>query len=517
MKPRTILRAFTGDRGPPSPTERVEIHTREQIGPNMSVTPAGFLLCKNVPIARVGWMIYGPDETPIAVSKTTGLAHVNRTADDLFHPDCVGSFMGSPIVDEHPDPDDYPDGVTPSSWKKLGKGFSLSNVRRGEGRDEDVLLADILVTDADLIASIQAGKREVSCGYDADYEQTGDGEGRQFNIIGNHIALVEKGRCGPRCAIGDRAHQPEGNIMATQLKKPVAGIAKRRAVLDARRKVLDAETELQNVEEADQGVAADDEGGVSGSGDTHIHIHGPGGMGKPTAGTGTDEEDLNPADPDAGGDGDDRIGKLETAVAAITESMSSLTEVIRKMSGGGNSTDGEPDDEGEGATEDGEPDDDEDAKKKKEAEEAKSKTMDSAALATSYAKVQSQAEILVPGFRMATFDAKSKRASTVDAMCSARRKALGLACSTADGLALVTSVAGGTEPNVDKMDCKGVATLFVAAAGAKALLNNRTGTHDANSMAKPASSTTAVAALTPAALNAANKAFWDKMNAGAPK
>lgn len=305
--------------------------------------------------------------------------------------------------------------------------------------------------------------------------------------------------------------------MATQLKKPVAGIAKRRAVLDARRKVLDAETELQNVEEADQGVAADDEGGVSGSGDTHIHIHGPGGMGKPTAGTGTDEEDPNPADVDAGGEGgdDDRIGKLETAVAAITEGMTGLTEAIRKLSGGGsNSTDGEadPDDEDDGKTDDAEAE--EEAKKK---DDDKSKTMDSAALATGYAKVQSQAEILVPGFRMATFDAKAKRASTVDAMCSARRKALGLACSTADGAMLVTSVNGGVEPNVDKMDCKGVATLFVAAAGAKALLNNRTGTHDANSLAKPAAIASAPAAITPASLNAANKAFWEKMNAGAPK
>lgn len=517
---RTVLRASTGDRGPPETAERVEIHTREQIGPNMSVTPAGFLLCKNVPIARVGWMIYGPDETPIAVTKTTGLAHVNRTADDLFHPDCIGSFMGSPVVDEHPDPDDYPDGVTPETWKKLSKGFSLSNVRRGEGRDEDVMLADLLITDADLIASVQAGKREVSCGYDADYEQTGDGEGRQFNIIGNHIALVEKGRCGPRCAIGDRAHQPEGNIMPTP-KKPIVGIAKRRAVLDARRKVIDAEAALQDIEEADQGMAADEEGGASGGGDTHIHIHGPGGMDKPKAGASTDEEDPNPADPDAGGDGgDDRIGKLETAVAAITEGMAGLTEAIRKLGGGGNSTDAEADPDDEGATDDSMPaldaeaDPDDEAKKKEEA--AKAKTTDSAALATGYAKVQSQAEILVPGFRMATFDAKAKRASTVDAMCSARRKALGLACATADGFALVSSVSGGKAPDVDKMDCKGVATLFVAAAGAKALLNNRTGTHDASTIAKPAAGVATPAAMTPASLNAANKAFWDKM-AAAPK
>lgn len=516
---RTVIRAFTGDRGPPTPPERVEIHTREQIGPNRSILPSGFMLCKDVPIARVGWMVYGPNETPIEVDAKTGLAHVNRTADDLFEPACIGSFMGSPVVDEHPDPDKYPDGVTPVTWKALSKGFSTTSVRRGTGDDADILLADLLITDADLIASVSAGKREVSCGYDADYEQTGDGLGRQFNIIGNHIALVEKGRCGPRCAIGDRAHQPEGTEMATPTKKPpVAGIVKRRAVLDARRRVLDAEAELQDVEEADVGMS-EDEGGVSGGGATHIHIHGGA---KPAA----QSDDGMPAldEEEAGGGEGDRIGKLEALVGTFGEGLTALTEAFRKFTGGGNSTD---DGEGEGEeddkkTGDGE-EEDQDKKKTDDSEEddgkkddKSGKTADSAALATSYASVLAKAEILVPGFRMPTFDAKAKRASTVDAMCSARRKALGLACATADGLALVSSVSGGKEPDVDKMDCKGVATLFVAAAGAKALLNNKASTHDSGKAATAAVINNGPQAPTPASINAANKAFWEKM-AGVPK
>jgi len=45
--------------------------------------------------------------------------------------------------------------------------------------------------------------REVSCGYDAQYEQIEKGKGKQREIIGNHVALVTKGRAGNRCTIQD--------------------------------------------------------------------------------------------------------------------------------------------------------------------------------------------------------------------------------------------------------------------------------------------------------------------------
>lgn len=483
----TTRRAFTGDRGPPQ-AERVEIHTREQIGPNMSRLPSGFLLCKNVPIARVGWMVYGPGETPIEVDPSTGLAYVQRDEDALFHPACIGSYMGSPVVDEHPGKD-----VTADNWKELGQGFSTTNVRRGEGEDADILIADLIITDAELITSVLGGKREVSCGYDADYEQTGVGQGKQTNIIGNHIALVEKGRCGPRCAIGDRAHQPKGNEMATQKRVLIPNPVKRRAVIDARRKVLDAEAALA---EAEEGSATDDgEEGDDKDKGTHIHIHGSGAKDEEPAG------------------GSDRLSKLETLVGVIGDQVKGLVEAVR--AGAGTTVDKEDDDDDDekakkaaaakaaAKAEDGEEGDDKDKDKDK------GKTADSAALATSFAEVASQAEILVPGFRMSTFDAKAKRQATVDAMCSARRKALGLACSTKDGAALVTGVAGGTEPDIDALDCKEVASLFKAAAGAKALLNNSAATRDSGSAAgSQQQQVQEVKQMSVADINKANADFW---------
>ena len=61
----------------------------------------------------------------------------------------------------------------------------------------------MLIKESMTIKLVKAGLREVSCGYEAEYEQTGDGEGIQTNIVGNHIALVEQGRAGQSYAIND--------------------------------------------------------------------------------------------------------------------------------------------------------------------------------------------------------------------------------------------------------------------------------------------------------------------------
>ena len=107
------------------------------------------------------------------------------------------------------------------------------------------------------------------------------------------------------------------------------------------------------------------------------------------------------------------------------------------------------------------------------------KARDSAALETAYTALMAKAEILVPGFRMPTFDAARKRTATVDSMCGARRKALDLAYATKDGKELVDSVAGrDVSLSLAKMDCVNIAGLFNSAAGAKKLLNNRAGTSD---------------------------------------
>lgn len=170
----------------------------EKLGPKQSLTPEGFLLCQDVPIARTGVLAYGADEIDLEPDGG-GMIQVSRDADVLFDPITLASFEGKPVTLDHPD-----DFVNPSNWKALTVGV-LQNVRRGEGIEDDLMLADLLITDAMAIEEVRSGLREVSNGYEADYEQLGPGKGRQLNIVGNHVALVERGRCGPRCAIGDKA------------------------------------------------------------------------------------------------------------------------------------------------------------------------------------------------------------------------------------------------------------------------------------------------------------------------
>lgn len=175
----------------------------EKISPRQSMTPEGFLLCEAVPIARTGELLYAEGELvddegePLIRAGSDAAIRVSRDADVVFAPETIASFEGKPVTISHPD-----EFVSPENWRSLTVG-SVMNVRQGDGIEDDLLLADLLITDADAIKEVRSGLREVSCGYEADVDEIEPGKGRQTNIVGNHVALVERGRCGPRCAIGD--------------------------------------------------------------------------------------------------------------------------------------------------------------------------------------------------------------------------------------------------------------------------------------------------------------------------
>lgn len=181
-----------------------------KLSENIRETTEGFLLCLDVPITRTGELIYAKGETPIPADDE-GKVIVTRDEEEVFNPKTMASFEGKAITITHP-----VDFVTPTNWKELSKG-SIQNVRRGEGVDKDNLLADLLIMDAVAIGLVKKGLREVSCGYEAEYIQTAKGRGKQKNILGNHLALVDKGRAGETCAIND--HDGKGLIMSAKLKE----------------------------------------------------------------------------------------------------------------------------------------------------------------------------------------------------------------------------------------------------------------------------------------------------------
>ena len=74
------------------------------------------------------------------------------------------------------------------------------------------------MADADAIADVEAGKREWSAGYGVTFERVSgindDGEAYDARITSqkiNHIALVDKGRAGPDCRIGDNERNDARN------------------------------------------------------------------------------------------------------------------------------------------------------------------------------------------------------------------------------------------------------------------------------------------------------------------
>lgn len=182
-----------------------------KLSENISETPEGFLICANVPITRSGDLIYAQGETP--VQSENGKTIISRTIEDIHDPVTIASFEGKPITIEHPD-----DFVNPENWKSLAVGI-VQNVRPGEGEDENKLLADLLINDKEAIFSIKnKDLREVSCGYEAEYIEDSPGKGRQINIVGNHVALVRSGRCGPDCAVQDSAPKKGKKLMKVKEK-----------------------------------------------------------------------------------------------------------------------------------------------------------------------------------------------------------------------------------------------------------------------------------------------------------
>lgn len=168
-----------------------------RLSANMITTPEGYLVCKNVPIARVGHQEYLGAEFkgPIA----DRMYDVTRPEPEVFDKAAIASFEGKPVVDEHPDED-----VTPENYSRYMKGV-CREVRRGDGEFSNCLVGDLIIYDRALIDKIKNGKREISCGYDCLWCQTGDSTFEQREIRGNHIAVVSRGRAGHKIAIRDSA------------------------------------------------------------------------------------------------------------------------------------------------------------------------------------------------------------------------------------------------------------------------------------------------------------------------
>lgn len=182
-------------------------------------TDEGFLV---VParIARTGIQEYRAFEMGIEDGDPWRVIRVYRSPEEVFDPAAMRSFENKVITDDHP-----AEFVTSKNARELQRGF-VRNVRR-EG---NFLMADLIVTDQELIDKINDGKVELSNGYDSAYDWTPgtspQGEkfdAQQKNIRGNHVASVDAARCGPACRVSDSKPTPKGKAMADR-KVTIDGI-----------------------------------------------------------------------------------------------------------------------------------------------------------------------------------------------------------------------------------------------------------------------------------------------------
>ena len=179
-----------------------------RFSPHMTKTPEGYLVCHTVPICRTGVQEYLPKE--LGIDSEQPIITVFRTPDEVFKPSAISSFEGKPLTDDHP-----PVGIDSSNYSTYVKGV-VQNVRRGSGEDNDKLVCDIVIYDAVLAAKVEAGKREISCGYDCKYIANDDSTYHQADIIGNHVAIVKNGRAGHDVSIKDS--KPKGGNSMSKKK-----------------------------------------------------------------------------------------------------------------------------------------------------------------------------------------------------------------------------------------------------------------------------------------------------------
>lgn len=381
-----------------------------QFGRHRYETLEGYVLWEGVRLARIGPMLYKPEDFPGYEAGANGMIVAERDEDILFHPDTMSSFNAKPMTDDHPPTMLDIDNVAEF---EVGLGF---NIRRGEGVDTGYLVGDLLVKDADTIELIDKGKREISLGYDCDAVQIKPGLVRITKIVGNHIALVKRGRAGPFCSIQD-----EENSMATP-KKPGPLSKLKRALLSA----FDEAAEEMGEEVRDE----------AGDGTQRLVIEVKGAAPEAVADEG-------------GGGGGAEADPYEARFAAIDTALAGLSEGLGKLlappPAAVADAEGEKDPDAEVTDED------------EDGETTKVAAMDA----------MSKAEILAPGIKMPKFDSAKGPAGPVNAL---KRQALKTA-HAGKHQAVIASVVGAA-PDFDKMPLALLDMAFTASAALVGAANN---------------------------------------------
>ena len=176
------------------------------------MTPEGYLRAW-ASIARTGIQLYTDADGSVR--------REYRPATEVASPESLASFAGKAITSEHP-----PVLLDAENTKDYQVGFSGTEVVYDDG----FVKAVMTITDKDAIERIMRGDaREVSAGYRVNYDPTpgvtesGENyDGIQKEIIGNHIAVVRRGRAGPQVKLHlDRQDAANPSLLSIHGDRPM--------------------------------------------------------------------------------------------------------------------------------------------------------------------------------------------------------------------------------------------------------------------------------------------------------
>ena len=163
-----------------------------QVKTQRTITKDGFLVVPAT-ISKVCVFDYLATELGL---KEEGIKKVARTEKSLFSDETIKSFENATLTVGHPK-----DGVNAKNWKQLSVGV-VRNVKRVG----DELTAEAWIYDESAIKTVQEnGVEQLSCGYDCDIKPSTvqDADFEMSPMIGNHVAIVAKGRCGGGVKLAD--------------------------------------------------------------------------------------------------------------------------------------------------------------------------------------------------------------------------------------------------------------------------------------------------------------------------
>lgn len=182
------------------------------ISDNIAMKEGGGLIIVGCPIARTGWQKYAVRDLPQQRAQDLGVDTTNpeasidlyRPIEEVFHPEFLASLNGCPITDGHPPNGEF---VDPKNYNKYAMGH-IQNVRKGLEEMEDgewPVIADLHIDAEPLIGKVLSKvAREISLGYDFSIDRDGE-KIIQCSMLGNHNAVVPKGRAGDLVRIEDAA------------------------------------------------------------------------------------------------------------------------------------------------------------------------------------------------------------------------------------------------------------------------------------------------------------------------